>query len=186
VPLVILLIVGAGLAMWWWRHPSPSRDAHVPAAPFDPRQAYREAMVLGQQGRYLESLPALRSVMESDTSLSQLHYDYATAMLNAVHQNRTHLGRKEFAVRSSLERVELVRWSLVELVAAERTARDARADAWAIRTRAQALGVWGFPWEAVSSYREAEKADPSWTELAGKTQRVIDELSHPERSNAPR
>lgn len=143
-------------------------------------------MDLAQQGRYLESLPFLRGAMESDSGVSQLHHDYATAMLNAVHQGRQHLGHQEFAVRSSLERIELVRWALVELVAAERTARDPRANAWAIRTRAQALGAWGFPWEAMAGYRQVEWADPSWTEITGRADRVLFEMERPELGNKPR
>ena len=184
VPLAVALVVGA-LGLWWWRsHETPPPP--TPAAAFDPRRAYREAMVLGQQKKYLESLPALRSVMESDTNSSQLHHDYATAVLNAVHQPRVHLGRKEFAVRSSLERIELVRWALVELVRAERTAREPRELAWAIRTRAQALGAWGFPWEAVSGYRDAEQADTSWLEIQGRAEFVLQEMLHPERAYGPR
>ncbi|HET9328200.1 MAG TPA: hypothetical protein VFQ05_15645 [Candidatus Eisenbacteria bacterium] len=182
---VVVLTLAVGAALWWrfGRHPQPPDTG---GAPFDSRQTYAEAMTLSQQGRFIESLPMFRRVMESDTSLSQLHHDYATAMLNAVHQSRHHLGRQEFAVRSSIERVELVRWALVELVAAERTARDARARAWGIRTRAQALGAWGFPWEAMVGYRQVEWADPAWTEIAGRAERVLAEMEHPERANVAR
>jgi len=174
-----LLAGGAGL---WWRFGRAPHD-HPAPAPIDPRQTYTEAMTLSQQGHFLEALPLLHAVVESDTSLWQFHHDYATVMLNAVHQGRRHLGHQEFAVRSSLERVELVRWALIELVAAERHARDPRSHAWAIRTRAQALGAWGFPWEALVGYRQMEWADSSWAEMAGRADRVLDEMSHPERGN---
>jgi hypothetical protein len=174
-----LLVVGASL--WWWRSgTSPTPPVSAPA--FDPRLVYRQAMELVELKRYLESLPLLEKVVAAEPGLSQVHHDYATAMLNAVHQNRTHLGRYEYAVRSAPERIALVNHAIVELAAAERTAgNDRRARAWAIRTRAQAFGAWGFPWEALVGYRQAENVDPTWDALFGRAEHVLDEMEHPEK-----
>ena len=68
---VVALLVAAGLGLWWWRQHSTSRGKPAAAA-FDPRKAYREAMVLGQQKLFVESLPALRS--------SQLRWTRALAI----------------------------------------------------------------------------------------------------------
>jgi hypothetical protein len=98
-----------------------------------------------------------------------------------VHQQRQHLGRQEFAVRSSVERVALVRTALFELAEAERKAQEPRDLAWAIRTQAQAFGAWGFPWEAAIGYRQAERADTSWMEMGLRAEKVLNEMQHPER-----
>jgi hypothetical protein len=180
--VAFVLAMGAGLWGWLGSRSKPS----APRATQDPEQDYRQAMALVQQHRFVESLSLFESVVEAEPGFSQAHHDYATAMLNAVHQNRMHLGRYEYSVRSAPERVALVRQALAELILSERTAgSDAHARAWAIRTRAQAMGAWGFPWEALVGYRQAEAADPSWTEMTARAERVLDELEHPERVKIP-
>ena len=182
-PLAVIAgLLAVGAFMLWRLGPSAKPQAPGRAA-FEPRRAYEEGMELIKQRRFVESLPILRSVAEAEPGISQVHHDYAAAMLNAVHQPRRHLGRDEFAVRSSVERIALVNQAMVELMAAERSAGpNARARAWAERTRAQAFGAWGFPWEALVGYRRMEAADPSWTEMVGRAKRLLMELEHPERA----
>jgi len=177
VTLAGALIVAA--LAWWGIGRRPSTPLLSPP-PLDPEIAHRDGMALARQRRFLESLPLLRRVVEADPGSWRSHHDYATALLNAVHEGRRHLGHDEPAMRSSPERVAMMREALVELTEAERVAGgDARGVAWARRTRAQALSVWGFPWESFVSYRQAEWADPGWNEIAGIADRFMDEMKRP-------
>jgi len=180
--IVGLLALGGGLA-WWLGGGMRPRPA--PDATSDPRLAYSQGISLAKARRFMEGLPLLKRAVTLAPGYSQVHHDYGTTLLNAVHEPRHHLGRLEFAVRSSPERVEMVREALAHLVEAERLAGNARDKAWALRMRAQAMGVWGFPWEALVGYRQAEWTDSTWLEIRGRADHVLDEMQHPERTNPP-
>ncbi|TMQ73274.1 MAG: hypothetical protein E6K80_00565 [Candidatus Eisenbacteria bacterium] len=181
MPVAVIAALLAAGTLAWWRLGNKHPPTPSPGATADPRVAYEKGTVLVRQGKFVESLQLLRSAAEGAPDLAQLHHDYATAILNAVHQGRRHLGRQEFAVRSSVERVAMVREALRELAEGERIAgKDVRQVAWDKRTTAQAMGVWGFPWEALVGYRQAEWTDPSWTEIAGRADHIMDEMQHPE------
>ena len=180
-PVLVAALLAAGLAGWWLLAARREPSSSAPPAVRDPEAAIERGLALVKHGRFVESLPLLESVGRAYPLSPTGHHDYATALLNAVHQGRRHLGKQEFAVRSSVERVAMVRTALLELADAERGARDPRDRAWAIRTRAQALGAWGFPWEALVGYRQAEAADPTWTEMTLRAEKVLDEMEHPER-----
>ena len=180
---VAALLAMGGLLSWWLGGTPRAPGGAGPG--LDPQFAYREGLALGKQGRFLESLPLLKRVIEAEPNFSQGHHDYATALLNAVHQGRHHLGRDEFAVRAAPERVAMVRAALAELVEAERVAGNNAHDlAWARRTRGQAMRAWGFHWESFVAYRQAEWTDPSWRDVSGMADHIMDELEHPERDRA--
>jgi tetratricopeptide (TPR) repeat protein len=144
------------------RVPDPARPPDLRAA----EQAYRRGLGLAAAGRYLESVPDFRVAVEARPEVWNLHHDYASALLNAAHEGRPHLGRAEFRMRSSIERVALLRQGLAELDAAARLVRDARGRAQIHRTRAQILKAWGLAWNAFENYRASEWADTTWTESA--------------------
>jgi hypothetical protein len=181
-PLFLVIGVLAVAVLGWWllvARRTPGTRATPPLQ--DPQATLEKAIALIKQGRYAEGIPIIEGVVKVYPFTASGHHDYATALLNAVHQGRVHLGKQEFAVRSSVERVALVRTALFELLEAERNAREPADLAWALRTRAQAFGAWGFPWEALVGYRNAAQADTTWGEMTARAEKVLDEMQHPER-----
>ena len=167
---------------WWiggrWRSAPPNRPPDTPAA----QQAYRRGLDAAREGRYLESLPDFRAAAEARPDLWNPHHDYASALLNAVHQGHAHLGHAEFVLRSSYERVGLLREGLAQLDAAERLARDPHDRAQVHRTRAQILKAWGLSWDAFVSYRASQWADTTWHQSAWAADDFADLLEHPTRA----
>jgi hypothetical protein len=171
IVLGVLAVVGTRV----WQ----SRQAATSAQDADAIATARD-MVAG--GRSLESLPYFRRGLERD-SLSRLaHLSYAVALLNAVHQGRTHLGLQQFAVRSSWERVAMVHEALNELAISQRQAEasgDRRTIASAEGTRGQALGDWGLQWDALVAYRRGEWADSTLARYLGTADRLVLEMQNP-------
>jgi hypothetical protein len=167
----------------WWiggrgRSSPADRGLDTPAA----QQAYRRGLDAVHQGRYLESLPDFRAAAAARPDLWDLHHDYASALLNAVHQGHVHLGHAEFVLRSSYERVGLLREGLAQLAVAERLARDPHDRALVYRTRAQILRAWGLNWNAFVDYRSSQWADTTWDESARMADAFADLMERPTRS----
>jgi len=139
-------------------------------------------------GRSLESLPYFRHGLERDPQDRLGHLSYAVALLNAVHQGRTHLGTQQFAVRSSRERVAMVQEALRELAISQKQAEasgDHRTIASAEGTRGQAFADWGLQWEALVAYRHAEWSDSTLGGFTGKADRLVIEMQHPTGPGGP-
>lgn len=95
-----------------------------------------------------------------------VHLDYSSALANAALESRTvaRFGRR--VVRSSIERVALVRESLRQLDLAAAMA-DAPHDRAVIEVaRGETLETWGFPYDALECYRRALALDPTAPRLA--------------------
>ena len=172
-------IAGLLLVAWWMgerRHSARApRPLDTPAA----QEAYRRGLDRAREGRYLESLPDFRAAAEARPDLWNLHHDYASALLNAVHQGHLHLGHAEFVLRSSYERVRLLHEGLAQLDAAEALARDPHDRALVYRTRAQILKAWGLNWNAFLNYRTSQWADTTWRESARMADAFTDLMERP-------
>ena len=171
------------LAVAWWvggrgHSPPASHPLDTPAA----QAAYRRGLDAAHDGRYLESLPDFRAAAEARPDLWNLHHDYASALLNAVHQGHLHLGHAEFVLRSSYERVRLLQEGLAQLDDAARLARDPHDRAQVYRTRAQILRAWGLTWNAFLDYRTSQWADTTWRESARMADAFTDLMEHPTQS----
>jgi hypothetical protein len=177
--LVAVALIAGAVVMLRARRPAAPAPA-LPPWP-DADAAYVEGVELARHGRYLASLPALRYAAEHRFDMWQLPADYATALLNAVHEGRVRHGLQEFAVRSSYERVAMVAEALRYLDLAERRATQPRDLAEVRRIRAQFMKVWGFPWNAFVLYREAQYADTSWRESAALADLMMDLIRDPTR-----
>lgn len=152
------VLVGAAFALLRARA-RPSAD---PLGNLDPARAYAIALDLGGRGRHLESLPYWRqSLAGIATDSWEIHRNAAAAFNNAALEVRDAGGRAVPASRASLERVEMVRDALEQLVLAERLAPNAATRAAIIDARAQVFELWGLGADALELYRASLGVDPS-------------------------
>ena len=185
MPWILVALPGlamVALVLWTYgRHESPPH-VRSPLADLPPGVAGQRAGALLGERHYLASLPYLRRALEETPRDPDMHVHYAVALLNAAHETRRHLGRDEFAVRGSSERVAMVREALDHLVEVERMSRatgDRHFLAWTLGTRGQAMSAWGMPWDAFAAYRQSELADSTVAAFAHKTDRLLAAMERP-------
>jgi hypothetical protein len=181
--LLVLIALGlAVLAVWKLGRREAPAARRSPIADLPPGAAAQRAAELLGEKRYVASLPYLRRAIEETPEDPGAHVHYAVALLNAVHETRTHLGHDEFAVRGSPERVAMVREALDHLIQVERMSRttgDRHFLAWTLGTRGQMMLAWGLPWDAFAAYRQSEWADSTVAEFAGKADRLMSAMERP-------
>ncbi len=186
--LVAVVVVAAGLLAWLALRPrlaprGPDTAGNTgPAAAMTPPTAYATALRLSQAGRHEESLLYYRRAL---TGAPQnpwvVHYNYGGALYNVGLEVRDCHGVAVPTVRSSIERVALMREALGELDVAERLATTARDRAMVMRARGERFQIWGFPWDAFVQLRQAQWTDPERKELGGAADGYLLVLEHPER-----
>jgi len=178
----------AGALLWGPVH----RLATGPAAPrdgppepeflagMDAEQALRAGIALGQSGRDLESLAYLRHAIRAGRGdLWQARYNYATALYNVTLRIEPRNGVPTYVVRSSWERIALVREAIQQLDLAEGLTRTPRDRAIVRAASAQMLWLWGMPWNAFVAYRQAAAADPENHEFAERGDGHMDLIRAP-------
>ena len=140
-----------------------------PAAGLDPMTAFARGLALARAGHHSEGLPYLRRGARAASATWVVHHDYSAALANAALESRR-VGRfGQRVVRSSVERVALLRESLHELDLAAASA-DAPHDRAVIEVaRGETLETWGFPYDALECYRRALALDPTAPRLAPRT-----------------
>ncbi|HEY6866951.1 MAG TPA: hypothetical protein VI792_06825, partial [Candidatus Eisenbacteria bacterium] len=138
------------------RAPAPAD----PAAALDPDAAYARALALGQARRCVASLPYFRRAAEAPGGVAwQISHDYSSALANAALEGRTVAGLGQRVVRSSVERVAMMRESFRQLDIAEANAGAAHDRAFLEAVRGNTLATWGFPLEAIECYHRAASLD---------------------------
>jgi tetratricopeptide (TPR) repeat protein len=185
---VVAVAVAASLVAWLALR--PQRGSRFPeqatapdhAATLTAQAAYDTAVRLSEIGRHEESLPYYRrAVTGTPENPWVVHFNYSNQLYNMGFQLRRRHGVSVPVVRSSIERVALMREALAELDIAERLTTTARDRAMVLRARAERFQVWGFPWEGFVQLREAQWADPQRKELGGAADGYMLVLEHPER-----
>jgi hypothetical protein len=179
VAAVLVVLAVMGIRAW-----QTQRAATAVQDPY----AIARAREMAASGRSLESLPYFRGGLERDPQDRLGHLSYAVALLNAVHQGRTHFGMQQFAVRSSWERMAMVQEALRELAITQKEAEasgDRPLIASAEGTRGQALADWGLQWEALVAYRQAEWSDSTLGRFTGKADRLVIAMQHPTGPGGP-
>jgi hypothetical protein len=153
-----------------------------PAATLTPQVAYQTGLRMAQAGYHMESLPYFRRALEGKPLTAWVvHLNYAGALYNVGLEVRDRHGVAVPATRSSIERVAMMREALAELDIAERLATNPHDRAIAIRSRAERLQIWGFPWDAFAQLRQAQWTDTLWRELGRFADGYMVVLEHPER-----
>jgi hypothetical protein len=187
-PLVIASVL-AVVAITWLalrlRPRSRAAGGNAPparAATMSPETAYLTALRFSKAGRHEESLPYYRQAVKGSPGDAWMaHYNFGGALYNVGLEVQERHGIPVPVVRSSIERVALMRESLAELETAERLALTPRDRATVLRARGERFQVWGFPWEGFVLLRRAQWTDTTRPEL----ERIADSygaaLEHPER-----
>jgi tetratricopeptide (TPR) repeat protein len=190
VPLLLVL----GALLWIPVHrlatrravPSDGPAASEPLAGLSVAEALRTGLELNEAGRDAESLPYFRRALRDDPSADwQAHFNYATALYNATLQIELHNGIHTYVVRSSWERIALVREAVRQIGLAEAMARTAHERATAHAAYAQMVWLWGMPWDAFVAYRQAYSADPANHDLAVRGDGLMDLLRAPAARGGP-
>jgi hypothetical protein len=165
------------------RHPaSTGPDAAEPTtvAGMSGDNALRTAIALGTQGHDPASLPYFRHAIGhgwGDTW--QVRYNYATALYNTTLRIETRNGLPVPAVRTSPERIALVRESIEQLTLAGNLARTTGDRATVQAAYAQLLTLWGLPWDAFVTDRRAACLVPTDRGLAARADDLVNLLRSP-------
>ena len=182
---VLALVSLAGVLILRSRAVSRAPDTGAsadPAATMTPQVAYQTGLRMAQAGHHRESLPYFRRALEGKPLTAWVvHLNYAGALYNVGLEAHDRHGVAVPATRSSIERVTMMREALAELDIAERLATNPHDRATVIRSRAERLQIWGFPWDAFAQLRQAQWTDTLWRELGGLADGYMVVLEHPER-----
>jgi hypothetical protein len=194
--IAVALLVAAAL-LWGPVHrmvtspapPRPGSPEPDPLAALSGEEALRTGFALGQAGRDPESLPYFRRAIRAGRGdVWQARYDYATALYNTTLRIESRNGVPVYTVRSSWERIALVREAVRQLGLAEGLAPTPRDRATVRAAYAQMTWLWGLPWDAFVAYRQAYSADPANHALAARGDGLMDQMRAPATggSAAPR
>lgn len=186
--LVLGAAASVAIALWWAAHPHTVQTRRSEAADslagLDPRQAYVDALRLTQNGRAPESLPYFRRALEGIPGEHvETHLDYSDA-LHAAARTRRKRGAflEQSAVRSSVERVEMMKESFRQLDLAETMISAPEDRAFINAARAYRYWEWGFPLEAQDYLRRATALAPNLPAADSLLQECIKSLRDPARA----
>ena len=160
VPLVGLLLVSVFFLRVWPRH-RPVEATRSLAERLSADEAYKTAITLGRDGHHLEALPYFASAVRQAPDSWTARQSYASALYNSALETRLHLGKAEPITRSSVERITLVRSSMVQSGAADSMVAGARDRAFIAFQRGQMFVTFGLVDNAVEEFRRAIVMDPN-------------------------
>lgn len=186
IATVVLLVAIGGT--WLGLRPrgrGRAEEAHAiadPAAAVSPYVAYQRALELSRAGGFEASLPFFERALQGTPPEPWLiHYNYAGALYSVGLEERGPAGHSRPALRSSIERVALMRRALAELDVAERQAPTAHDRATVIHDRSVRLRIWGFPWDSFAEMRRAQWTEPGQKSHGAAADGYMLVLEHPER-----
>ena len=160
VPLVGLLLVSVFFLRVWPRH-RPVEATRSLAERLSADEAYKTAITLGRDGHHLEALPYFASAVRQAPDSWTARQSYASALYNSALETRLHVGKAEPITRSSVERITLVRASMVESRAADSIAESPHDHALIALQSAQVLNTFGLVDNALDGFRRASVIDPT-------------------------
>ena len=177
------LLLAVGVLVTWRRGllTRPDRGAPAGAMGLAPEEANRVGLELGGKGRHLEAIPYFRSVVRQDPRWGYAHENLGSALGNGAQQSRTMLGKADNAVRSSVERIAMLKESITETILAERLAANANDRVLALLERGRALETWGFPLDALTQFRTALAIAPQRADAVTAARRIERELATGQR-----
>jgi tetratricopeptide (TPR) repeat protein len=175
-------LAGGAYALWRFTPRPGSVRGADPLAGLTPAAAYDSATSLSRAKRPVESLPYYRRALQGAAkNLWVVHFNYGSALNNAGLQIRERDGVPMPAIRSSVERVALMREALAHLDSAEALAPSPHDRATVLAARAERLELWGLPWDAFVELRQAQFTEPQRKDLGRAADRYMLVLQHPER-----
>jgi hypothetical protein len=193
LPWLGLALVVAIAAAWLVQRRLPSGGAagSVPPLPgpvraLSPEAAYQQASALIRSDPE-DALPYLRRAAD-DPSLGLLvHLAYATAHGNLAYRTIARRGLPGPEVRTSWERMRLMRAALDELARAAALAETPAQQAEVHANRARVDLAWGLPWDALEEIRAAARLDPAgWQPIADEARlRLMDPVRFTPETTTP-
>jgi hypothetical protein len=157
----VAAIACAALAAVWALRGTARRSAGGtdPIASLSAESAYVCAVESTMAGRSLASLPYYRRAERAaPADIRVLHWNLASALYHSGFETRA--GGSP-AMRSSVERVALMREALVEMQRAHALPGTPQERAASLDEFADMMHAWGLPWEAFTLYNQAEAAEPT-------------------------
>jgi hypothetical protein len=162
LPGVAVLILGFLLLRVWPRRPSVEPPAS-PAEPLAVADVFRMGLALSRDGHHLAAADCFGKVASQRPRSWLARQSYASALYNGAQEVRMHLGKEEPVTRSSVERIALVRISMIEARAADSLAATPQQRAVMAFQHGQILHAYGLATDALVAFRSAARLDPSST-----------------------
>lgn len=183
----LTLAVMAALGIWWAFRAKAPRSTPASPAFGAPEVAWQEGVRLGTAGQFRESLERFEYAAPKVRGRDWIfHHDFSSTLNNVTMQVDDVDGIPVPAVRTSIQRVRLVRRSLEEISLAERLAKSDQQRSVVHRARGQTYQVWGFPWEALGDLQTARHLDPSNAGFTYSADAYLYRMQHPVRSGPSR
>lgn len=174
--LAIPIVLGLAALGWWTLRPREHGAAPRQAAGgYD--QANQAALDLAHAGRHLEAIAYFREGVRLEPNNPIAHENLASGLGNGAQQAWVHLGKTDNAVRSSVERIAMMKETMAETEMAQRLARTASERVFALLEQGRTLYTWGFPIDALSRMRAAAAIMPQRTEVQASVTKLEHELA---------
>jgi hypothetical protein len=180
----IALVAAVALGLWF-RSRAIATARPAPPSLEAAERLYKEAVEHGKNGRFSESLANFEKAAQSMIAVDWVyHHDYSSTLNNVTMQVDSVHGIPVPAIRTSIQRVRLVRRSLEEMNLAQRTATTGPERSIVHRARAQTLQVWGFPWEALGDLQAAHHFDTTRHDFTRAADSYLYRMQHPVRPDS--
>lgn len=164
-PVVAVVILGFVLLRVWPRR----RPVEPPASPAEPlavAEVFRRGIALSRDGHHLAAADCFGKVARERPGSWMARQSYASALYNGAQEVRMHLGKEEPVMRSSVERIALVRVSMIEARTADSLAATPQQRAVMAYQHGQILHAYGLVTDALVAFRNAARLDSSSTLIA--------------------
>ena len=162
---IAVVILGFLLLRVWPRRASVEPPAS-PAEPLALADLFRMGIALSRDGHHLAAADCFRKVASQRPRSWLARQSYASALYNVAQEVRMHLGKEEPVTRSSVERIALVRVSMIEARIADSLAATPQQRAVMAYQHGQILHAYGLVTDALVAFRSAARLDPSSTLIA--------------------
>ena len=162
---VAVVILGFLLLRVWPRRP-PVEPPASPTESLGLADVFRKGIALGREGHHLAAAGCFRKVASQRPRSWLARQSYASALYNGSSEVRMHLGKEEPVTRSSVERIALVRVSMIEARTADSLAATPQQRAVMAYQHGQILHAYGLVTDALVAFRSAARLDPSSTLIA--------------------
>lgn len=178
-----LAILACGLAAitlsWlaWHSHWGAARPA-----PPRPGEDFKTVLALVNDHHYLASLPYLRrAISATQDDFMELHLTLAVHLSSATFEVRQRPWPVR-GVRSSIERIRMMREAIAEMERAGDFPLDSIRTGYLYERYGAVMQIWGFNWEALRSYRSAQR----WSaEYAMRADDFMNRMHEPRSAPGP-
>jgi len=163
--VVALVILGFVFLRVWPRR-RPTEPPAKPAEHLAARDAFRMGVALSRDGHHLAAAGYFATLARQMPDSWTAQQSYASALFNSAQEVRTHLGREEPMTRSSVERIALVRTSMIEARRADSLSTTPQQHAVIAYQHGQMLHAYGLVADGLVAIRRAALLDSSSSIIA--------------------